>query len=166
MRQLSKVLFFGLLFCGVFLSSCSVRVGDFTIWSSKNAELGGKFVKTGRFEAKSMTRMILFIPISIANLKEAVDKTIEAGGGDVLTNAVLFETSLPLFVYNEVGYKIEADVWKKASVGDLIDPTKEVFELQRFADGNSQLVSTKNISKVEKVFNAEKYASEHNIPAN
>ena len=75
-------------------------------------------------------------------------------------------TSLPLIVYNESGYKIEGDVWKKASVGDLIDPTKEIFELQNLTDGNAQLVSTRNTSKVEKVFNVEKYASEHNVSAN
>ena len=150
---------------GLALSACSVRVGDFTLWSTKNADLGNKYVKTGRFEAKSMTKMILFIPLHIGNLKEAVDRTIEAGGGDALTNCVLFQESLPLIIYNEGGFRIEADVWKKAAMGDLIDPSKEVFEMIQRADGTREMVSTKDMTKTEKVFDADAYAAANNVPA-
>src|SRR5215831_7677684 len=84
--KLASVLFVLTAFVG-----CTTRIGDFTVISTKNCDVaaGGKFVKKGSFEGDDMALMILFIPTGFPNLKTAVDKCIEAGDGDLITNAVL-----------------------------------------------------------------------------
>ncbi len=162
----SRIVMIALALCTVFLvSSCSTRIADFTMWSTKNAEIGAKYVKTGRFEGKSMTQLILFIPLHIGNLKEAVDRCLENGGGEVMTNCVLFDESLPLIIYTEAGFRVEGDVWKKASMGDLMNPNTEVYEMKTASNGVQQMVSTRDVAKVETIVNVEKLAAEHGIPA-
>lgn len=128
------------------LNSCTTRIGDFTVISTKNAELGQKYVQTGTYEAEDMAWIIIFIPTGIPNLKTAVDKCIEAGNGVLITNCVLSLKQF-WFIIGQQGYLVKGDVWKRASTGDLNDPSKEIFELAKSTNGGFELVSVNNPQK-------------------
>lgn len=149
--------FFSILFLsicvGFTFSSCNVRIGDFTAISTKNVDIGSKYVKTGTFEAEDAAWIILVIPTGVPNLKTAVDKCLEAGGGEFATNVVLTNISLPLILATKTGYGIKADVWKRASTSDLSDPNQEIFEMRIKADGTRELISTKNSGESYAVYN-------------
>jgi hypothetical protein len=109
------------------LSGCSQRVGDFTIVSTKNVEIGGKYKKLdSRFKAEDRKPMILGIPIGIPNLKTAVDNCIEAGKGELLTNAVLDASFWTIFFFGEQWYTATGDVWARS---EIAQDGEELFEL-------------------------------------
>ncbi len=108
----------------VILVGCSVRVGDFTLISTKNVEIGGKYTKGARQEAEDKAFSFLF-PFGAPNLKTAVDRCIEAGNGELLTNVVINYTA-PFI--GPFGYNIVGDVWTKATTGALYDPDIELYE--------------------------------------
>lgn len=145
MKYLSKAAI--LLVLVSFLASCSTRIGDFTVISTKNVpvETGGKFVKKGSFEGDDIAWIILFIPTGMPNLKTAVDRCIENGNGDLITNAVL-STKQWYFLIGQTGYNVKGDVWRAATTGDLMDPQKEIFELQNGPQGKV-LISMSDKSK-------------------
>ncbi|MBK9247883.1 MAG: hypothetical protein IPM69_07180 [Ignavibacteria bacterium] len=134
------------LVIGFTVQSCSVRIGDFTAISTKNVDIGSKYVRTGSFEGDHSVWLLLSaIPLGgIPDLKTAVDRCLEAGGGEFATNVVLTQHQLPLILISKVGYGVKADVWKKATTGDLYNPNIEIYNLAVNADGSRELVSTKN----------------------
>ena len=74
-----------------FLSGCSMRIGDFTVGSSRN--IGQLSQKGDAIEGEDCSSNILgFIPISgpmMPNFKTAVDKALERAKGDVVADAVM-----------------------------------------------------------------------------
>lgn len=127
------------------VTACTQRIGDFTVLSTKNVTISEKFVKVGRFKADDMAWFVLFIPTGNPNFKTAVDALLDENGGELATNAVLSSRFWYAIITGQMGFIIEGDVWKRASVGDL-QGDKELFEVQVNAGGNKVLVSTKNPS--------------------
>jgi hypothetical protein len=128
-------------FLALTLVSCTQRIGDFTLLSTKNVEIGGKYKKLdGRFKGEDIKGMLLVIPLGIPSFKTAVDNCIESARGDLITDAVLDQTFWTAIVWGEQGFTITGDVWVKASTSELIRPGAELFELQAGAKG-FQLVS-------------------------
>jgi hypothetical protein len=116
--------------CAIFVG-CSVRVGDFTLISTINVEIGGKYAKGARQEGEDKAFSFLF-PFGAPNLKTAVDRCIEAGNGELLTNVVINYTA-PFI--GPFGYNIVGDVWTKATTGALYDPNIELYELRVTSNG-------------------------------
>jgi hypothetical protein len=130
---------------------CSQRIGDFTLISTKNVDIGGNYKKLNdRFEGEDSRGEILAIPLGIPNLKTAVDNCIEAGDGELLTNAVIDFSYWTVIFYGERKYTVTGDVWVKASTSDLLNPSEEIFELKTNSHG-FQLVSLTEPTKVIKV---------------
>ncbi len=128
----------------IVLVSCTQRIGDFTILSTKNYEATVKYKFVGRFSGEE--RVFFFIiPWGIPNIKNATDRAIEHGGGVYLTNAVL-ESVNGLF---QIGYNITGDVYAPVTQGDLLDPSIELFEA-KILDGKLTLISS---SKMLEVYN-------------
>jgi hypothetical protein len=128
-------------FLVVTLVGCTQRIGDFTLLSTKNVEIGGKYKKLdGRFKGEDVKGMLLTIPLGMPSFKTAVDNCIESGKGDLITDAVLDQTFWTAIVWGEQGFTITGDVWVKASTSELIRPGADLFELQAGAKG-FQLVS-------------------------
>lgn len=115
------------------LSGCATRIGDFTIVSTKNYEASGKYKNVGRKEGKDA--VIVFGTI---NLKNAVDRAIEAGNGVYLTNAVIEVINAPFYV----AYRVTGDVWAQATVSDLSNPKADLYELKT-VDGHKVLTNGK-----------------------
>ena len=131
-------------------SGCTQRIGDFTLISTKNVDIGGKFKKLERYTGVDSKPMILGIPLGYPNLQQAVDNCIEAGKGDLLTNAVLEFSGWTIILYGEQKYNVKGDVWVKASTSDLYNPHIELYEL-RANNAGYQLVSILDPNKSIKV---------------
>ncbi|MCX7862424.1 MAG: hypothetical protein N2449_05455 [Bacteroidales bacterium] len=103
----------------ILLNSCSQRLMDFTIVSTKNVDLSkaGTFTRGKmRTEGKDLVHMIIYIPIGIPNMKEAIDKAIEKVPGAVaLVDGVLYHKSFWFLVYGQTMYVVEGT--------PLIDPS-------------------------------------------
>lgn len=94
---------------------------------------------------------VLTIPIGRPDLKQAVDNCIEAGKGELLTDAVVDFVQWTAIVYGQRTYTVTGDVWGKPDMGDLrSDPDVELFELHASAVG-FELVSTRNSANVVKI---------------
>ena len=131
----------------MFFSGCSYRVGDFTVISTKNVDIGGKYKKIDqRFEGIDSRPIILSIPLGRPDLKQAVDNCIEAGKGELISNAVVDFSIWTIILYGEQKYVVKGDVWQKASTSDLDNPKVELYTLQASAEGY-QLVSSTDPSK-------------------
>ena len=136
---------------GTLFVGCTQRIGDFTVISSKNVEIGGKYKKLdGRFEGVDAKPIILGIPIGNPDLKQAVDNCIEAGKGDFVANAVLEYAEWQVIIFGQRKYKVIGDVWAKASTSDLMNPQIELYELQQASDGY-RMVSLADPAKSVKV---------------
>jgi hypothetical protein len=117
----------------VLLSGCSQRIGDFTLISTKNVDIGGKYKKLDtRFKAEDRKPVIIGIPIGIPNIKTAVDNCIESGKGELLTNAVLDVSFWTMIVYGEQWYTVTGDVWVKS---EIAENGEEIFELLPGSNG-------------------------------
>ncbi|MCX7044617.1 MAG: hypothetical protein NTX50_03890 [Candidatus Sumerlaeota bacterium] len=92
---------------------CS-RVSDFTMISSKNVMLGldPKECK-GRFQGEDTRSIIFVIPTGTPDIKEAADRALERGGGNVLLNGVISYRSwyVPL-IYGEYTMIVKGDVYQ------------------------------------------------------
>ena len=120
------------------LTSCSYRLGDFTILSTKNYDSNAKYKNVGRFEGIDSVFVLFGVPFGMPNIETAVDDAIEQGNGVYLTNAVLVAKS-GLF---SMGYIVKGEVYAVASENDLSDPNVEIFEFH-FVNGKSTLKSNK-----------------------
>ncbi len=126
MKSLIIILISLVLFFGV---ECSTRMGDFTILSSKNVDIGGKYKKLERHSESDIAPYILFFPIGEPNLEKAVDECIENGQGDLLTNAVVESSYWWAILYGEQIISVSGDVWEKATMSDLRNNSTELYEL-------------------------------------
>lgn len=93
------------------LSSCSHRLVDFTVISSRNVpitESGTEFKKaTQRVQGSDSKWSILFIP-GIPNMKEAIDKAIDKYPGAVaLTDGVVYSKSWSVGLFGQNKYVVE-----------------------------------------------------------
>ena len=129
------------------LFGCTQRIGDFTMISTKNVEVGGKYKKLDqRYKGEDSKGMFIGIPLGIPNLKTAVDNCIEAGNGELLSNAVVESSFWTAIIWGETKYIVTGDVWLKATTSDLYDPSVQLYELQG-QSGNYRLVSTIDITR-------------------
>lgn len=104
------------------LSGCATRVGDFTVLSTKNFDVGGKYRKTGRFAGEDIGLRFM----GSSNLKTAADNAIEEGKGIYITNVVL--EYVTKFVYVS-GYRVTGDVFAPVEVGYRPAQGEEIFEM-------------------------------------
>jgi hypothetical protein len=145
MRKSILLLCFSVLLLS--LVGCSYRIGDFTVISTKNVELGAKYEKIGMGEGTDEV-VVLLVPLGQPNMKEAIDRLLEEKNGELLTNAVVYSYSYQ-FLFGVIGVSVKGDVWKKAGVAAL-DNSKEYYQLTQKAN-DLFLVSCDNPTKSVKV---------------
>ena len=101
------------------LASCTTRLVDFTIISTKNLDLskGATFERgRSRVEGVDQVFIIIIVPTGTPNMKEALDRAIESVPGAVaILDGVITQRawSIP-FIYGESGFLVEGT--------PLIDP--------------------------------------------
>ena len=115
---------FIIMLIAVAMSSCTTRIMDFTVISSKNVDMSdmGTFKRTTvRQEGVDKTHIILIFPTGTPNGKEAVDRAIEkVPGGVALVDGVLSQGFwwIP-YIYGQTWYEVEGTV--------LVDPKLETL---------------------------------------
>jgi len=100
------------------LGGCTMRYGDFTVGSTKNISQLSQKGETVIGEDCS-TNLLGMIPIQgpvFPNLKTAIDRALERTKGDVIADAVISYSSLPLLIVNQNCFKVEGKV-AKAELG-------------------------------------------------
>lgn len=116
------------------LSSCSTRLIDFTIISSKNLGLRVKESAKGpRVTGEDFAWVILIIPTGTPNMKEAVDRAIEkAGPGfDALVDGVVYSKFSWYLLATKSGYLVEGTPIKSSEALAFMTPEmKEEFYVQ------------------------------------
>ena len=128
---MKKMLLIALLATFV-LSSCTMRLADLTIASTKNVNIGEKYVKIGPCEGDDHIIIVVF-PLGITNIENAIDECLANTGGDLLTNVVMEHYSAA-FIVGMAGYQVRGDSWKRAEIGDLMDPTIEKYSMGQDGD--------------------------------
>lgn len=105
-----------LLLATTLLSSCSTRLLDVTILSTKNIDLNyvqGYTTNTNqRVTGQNTSHIISFIPLGYPSAKEAADRAVECNGTQCvgLTNATFTEKWwwIP-FIYGQITLEVEGD---------------------------------------------------------
>lgn len=135
-----------------FLTSCSYRVVDFTIISTKNVDLSkaGTF-KRGktRVEGKDVAHLIIYFPLGRPSMKEAIDKAIETTPGAVaLVDGVVYSKGWWAILYGQDILVIEGI--------PLIDPSLASNQNNLFNDYTKVSMDKKgNVMKVEELSKEE-----------
>ena len=104
--------FMSLLVTMVLLSSCTHRVTDFTIISTRNVPLGKNATTLAkgetRVKADDTTPIILCFSIGRPNMKEAIDKAIEKYHGAVaLADGVVYYRHWWFLLFGQNSYIVE-----------------------------------------------------------
>ena len=101
------------------LSSCSQRMLDFTIVSTKNVDLSkaSTFTRSKtRTEGTDIVHLIIYFPTGIPNMKEAIDRALEKVPGAIaLVDGVVYHKYWWALVYGQHMYVVEGT--------PLIDPS-------------------------------------------
>lgn len=116
MKSLSVAM---VLICALYLSSCSYRVGDFTVASTRNVEIGEEYTRVAKsVEGIDRSHVILFFPLGMPNLEDAIDNALANADGDLMTNVSMHYIwwYIPL-IYGQYLYKVKGDVWQKPENG-------------------------------------------------
>ncbi|MGH7815443.1 MAG: hypothetical protein ACREQI_15755 [Candidatus Binataceae bacterium] len=113
------------LLCAVLLSSCSIRLGSFTLTSTKN--LGYTFTPLQKdVTGEDCAQSILFIPWGTLNpnLQEAVDHAVDqVPGGDMMTNVTIHDDVLITLLYNRNCIRVHGDVVSTAPAKPMTAPS-------------------------------------------
>lgn len=142
---MKKLLFiaFAALIC---LSSCTDRLTDFTVISTKNFPIGtGKptnIVKADkRVVGKDTKHIVLCIPFGTPNLKQAIDKAIEAYPGAIgLADGVVKHNYFSVFFYGKNSFVVEGTPIYEADVNKTADGNSSYGNLQNQSSSDSGLL--------------------------
>ncbi len=144
----------------IIFSSCSHRVLDFTLISSKNVDLSkGATFERGkqRVEGVDMVHWIICFPTGTVNIKEALDKAIESTPGCVaLLDGVIYTKFwwIP-YIYGQQSALIEGT--------PLIDPSLAYNSNDMLKYGKIEMNKNGEIKNVEKISTTEYLALKDKI---
>jgi hypothetical protein len=148
-----KKIITSILLIGILGTSCTNRLVDFTIISTKNIDMSksANFQRgKTRAEGKDMIHIILFIPTGVPNIKTAIDRAIESVPGCVaLLDGVLTSSFwwIP-YIYGQSYYIVEGT--------PLIDPSMAInntigipdYSVIKF-DNNGNIIENKEVTQNE-----------------
>lgn len=97
-------------------SGCSIR-DSFTVASTKLVRLDqfelDKANKTKNVQGEDTAHIIIFVPTGSPNLKTAMDRALEKGNGDVMTDVVIESSFFYIpYIYGQTSWKVNGDVIK------------------------------------------------------
>ena len=98
------------------LSGCVTRIMDFTVISSKNVDIPG--TRGEKVEGEDMKSIVIVFPTGQPNIKEAVDRALEKGNGDVLLDGVIYAKSWYIpYVYGQTGFVVDGTAMRTSRAG-------------------------------------------------
>ena len=139
-----------IIILAIFITSCTARLGDFSVLSTRNVDIGGNYILVDRnVEGVEKIPIIIFFPLGYPNVENAIDEALKSAGGDLMTDAVLtYEWFYIPYLYGEQKYIITGDVWKKVSKDDsakldkALDDSNTIFLSAIDEDGQLELIRT------------------------
>ncbi len=135
----------------VVLQCCTYRIVDFTIISTKNIDLShAANFKKGQQRNKGEDKVywLVFIPLGVPNLKEAIDKTIEQTPGAVaLVDGVVYQKSMWFILTGFSAYIVEGTPLIHPTTGSVSE-TQSQYNMCKL-DRKLNVVEKKVISKEE-----------------
>jgi hypothetical protein len=97
-------------------------MGDLTVASTRLASLDrvdlDELPTKRRVRGQDLKWIALIVPIGVPHLEDAVEAALDAGGGDVLTDATIHQVSWWFFV-GQTGFRV---------VGDVVDTRQRAQE--------------------------------------
>jgi hypothetical protein len=94
-------------------TGCTTRVGDLTVLSTRNVTLDkvdlDRLPQVKGITGKDSKFIFLFIPFGVPHLEDAVDSALDKGGGDVLTDTVVYRQGW-WFLIGETTLKVKGTV--------------------------------------------------------
>lgn len=134
------------------ISSCTHRILDFTLISSKNVDISkfNGFVKgKERVRGNDMVHWVIIFPTGTVSIKEALDRAIESKPGCVaLLDGVIYSKFwLVPYIYGQQTLTIEGT--------PLIDPSNAQSSMGSPSYGKIELDKNGEIKKVEKIDSKE-----------
>lgn len=135
------------------LTSCTYRMTDFTIISTKNVDLSkaGQFKRsTARVEGKDVAHIVLSFGIGRPNMKEAIDRAIESTKGAIaLVDGVVYSKWWWAILYGQSVIIVEGTPLIDPALTSMTDmPQKESFVFMSL-DKNGKIKKQKEISSEE-----------------
>lgn len=120
-----------LLVAMVLLSSCTHRVTDFTIISTRNVPIGKNATTLTKAEtrvkADDTTPIILYFPIGSPNMKEAIDKALEKYHGAVaLADGVVYYRHWWFILFGQNSYIVEGTPIFEAEKSSAKESVEEI----------------------------------------
>jgi len=112
MKRIPVIIVMGVLLVSS-LGSCTRRLTDFTVISTKNIPIGEgvhtDFQKgTKRVKGTDVSHTVLFLPLGFPNMKEAIDKAIEEIPGAIgLVDGVVKSSGWTCLLYGQNKYIVE-----------------------------------------------------------
>lgn len=157
MKQFKSLFGVVVVLGALLLTSCTQRILDFTIISSKNIDLskGASFERgSERVEGIDKVHIIVGFPTGTPNIKEAIDRAIESVPGAVaLLDGVLSYSSWNAIFYGQIKYIVEGTPLIDPALTDgTIDGYDEFVELKM----NRQGEVVKTVPLTEDQFSAKK----------
>ncbi|MBL7192102.1 hypothetical protein ISS30_10445 [bacterium] len=132
-----------LIMAAILFAGCSYRLGDLTIASTKNVNIGDKYVVVAKdVQGKNSKPIIICIPMGHPNFEDAIDDALSKADGDLMTNVVIHYSWYYIpYIYGEYIYKVKGDVWKKESggMGQLQKDIQNAEKIYEVVDDNGQM---------------------------
>ena len=139
MNKIKFILLVIVLVC----SSCSYRLGDLSVASTKNVDIGSNYILVEKnVKGKSMRPIIIVFPLGHPNLEEAIDDALKKADGDLMTNVVINYSYYYIpYIYGEYVYKVEGDVYKKEenNMSEIFNDIETIYTAEIADDGGINL---------------------------
>lgn len=113
-------------------TGCTHRLTDFTVISTKNVPISTHSTSIKkvdkRVKAKDTAHTILFIPLGMPNMKEAIDKAIEQHPGAIgLVDGVVKSSGWSCLLYGQSSYIVEGTpIYEDTTVEELQNQPQQV----------------------------------------
>lgn len=122
MKKFLLLVGMSLLLVGI--SSCTHRLTDFTVISTRNIPLGKEAAllqkANQRVKGVDKSHIILFLPIGTPNMKEAIDKAIDKYPGAIgLVDGVVKSKSWSCLFYGQNSYVVEGTPLYEANENEM-----------------------------------------------
>lgn len=148
-----KKFYFLFFILAIFGTSCTNRIVDFTIISTKNIDMSrsSDFQKgSNRIQGKDLVHIIIVVPTGQPNVKNAIDKAIESVPGCVaLLDGVLYGQYWYIpYIYGQSYYVVEGTpLIDKSRVKNNMNKLTD-YSIIKF-DNSGSIVETSEINQTE-----------------
>lgn len=108
-----KIFYYFNIFISFFFINCYSKIGDFSVVSTRNSNITKWEKFPQRVIGRSCTNILLFIPISVRNLKDAIDDSIDKSNKESrVSNESLLDVKIyrywwSLILYTRSCYEVE-----------------------------------------------------------